>query len=64
MQQFFYLNTGLQTKKAYDLRAQAPIKKFLITIKDQTVTILPKGRDQDTYNEWKKPVTEAETTEI
>ena len=43
-------------KKAYDLRAQAPGTKTILTIKDKKVIILAK--------EWKEPVTEAETTEI
>ena len=51
-------------KKAYDLRAQAPGTKTILTIKDQKVIILAKGPEQDTYKEWKEPVTEAETTEI
>ena len=51
-------------KKAYDLRAQAPGTKTFLTIKDQKVIILAKGPEQNTYKEWKEPVTEAETTEI
>ena len=51
-------------KKAYDLRAQAPGTKTILTIKDQKVIILAKDPEQNTYKEWKEPVTEAETTEI
>ena len=51
-------------KKAYDLRAQAPGTKTILTIKDQKVIILAKGPEQNTYKEWKEPITEAETTEI
>ena len=47
-------------KKAYDLRAQAPGTKTILTIKDQKVIILAKGPEQNTYKEWKEPITEEE----
>ena len=51
-------------KKAYDLRAQAPGTKTILTIKDQKVVILAKGPEEGTYKQWKQPFKEAETTEM
>ena len=51
-------------KKAYDIRAQAPGTKTILTIKDQKVVILAKGPEEGTYKQWKEPFTEAETTEM
>ena len=50
-------------KKAYDLRAQSPGTKTILTIKDQKIIILLKSKDQNNYKEWKEPITEAKVTE-
>ena len=50
-------------EKAYDLRTQNPGTKTILTIKDQKIKILLKGKNQNNYKEWKEPITEAETTE-
>ena len=50
-------------EKAYGLRAQSPGTKTILTIKDQKIIILLKGKDQNNYKEWKEPITEAEVTE-
>ena len=50
-------------KKAYDLRAQSPGTKTILTIKDQKIITLLKGKDQNNYKEWKEPITNAELTE-
>ena len=50
-------------EKAYDLRTQNPGTKTILTIKDQKIIILLKGKDQNNFKEWKEPITDAETTE-
>ena len=50
-------------KKTYDLRTQNPGTKTILTIKDQKIIILRKGKDQNNYKEWKEHTTVAETTE-
>ena len=50
-------------EKAYRLRAQSPGTKTILTIKDQKIIILLKGKDQNNYKEWKEPITNPETTE-
>ena len=49
-------------EKAYQIRTQNPGAKTILTIKDQKLIILLKGKDQNNYKEWKEPITDAETT--
>ena len=50
-------------EKAHELRTQNPGTKTILTIKDQKIIILRKGKDQNNYKEWKEHTTGAETTE-
>ena len=50
-------------KKAFDIRTQNPGTKTILTINDQKVIILFKCQGQNTYKEWKEPVSEVQTTE-
>ena len=53
-------NYRLADQKAYDLRTQTPGTKTILTIKNQKITLLVKGIDQETFKEWKEPIAEAE----
>ena len=50
-------------KDFHDIRTQNSGSKTILTIKDQKIIILLKGKDQNNYKEWKEPITEAEVTE-
>ena len=50
-------------EKAYELRTKNPGSKTILTIKDQKIRILLKGKNQNNYKEWKEPITNAEITE-
>ena len=50
-------------EKAFQLRAKSPGSKTILTIKDQKIIILLKGKNQNNYKEWKEPTTVAEVTE-